>query len=109
MSLEVMVRIQIETQKNLVLRSYSISFCCTQLVLFIPGGLESKCCTVQYQQDTLISVVALFAAVVGLSPEGRGEKEAHVAISNEFLASIPALTGEDTFILKELAPEHSAK
>lgn len=44
------------------------------------------------------------AEVVGLSPEGRGELEAHVSVPNEWLKQLPPLTDEDKRSLEEIAP-----
>ena len=44
------------------------------------------------------------AEVVGLSPEGRGELEAHVTVPNEWLKQLPPLTDEDKRSLEEIAP-----
>ena len=47
---------------------------------------------------------ACLAEVVGLSPEGRGELEAHVSVPNEWLKQLPPLTDEDKRSLEEIAP-----
>lgn len=52
----------------------------------------------------IIEAVLALAEVVGLSPEGRGELEAHVTVPNEWLQQLPPLTDEDKRSLEEIAP-----
>lgn len=44
------------------------------------------------------------AEVVGLSPDGRGQLEAHVTVPNEWLAALPPLTDADRAALEDIAP-----
>jgi hypothetical protein len=44
------------------------------------------------------------AEVIGLSPDGRGQLEAHVTVPNEWLAVLPPLTDADREALETIAP-----
>lgn len=65
--------------------------------------LTEHLCTYKYTACTHFQG-DMCAEVIGLSPEGRGQLEAHVTVPNEWLKMLPPLTDDDRRALDEIAP-----